>query len=115
MFTNIGGKIKGWAKVLCYLGIAVSVIMGIAIIVAGDSMGRYGYYGSGVSIGGVLGGLLVAVIGGFASWIGSFLLYGFGELIDSCNAIEHRLGQMPVDNPPTQHGASQDAGGSAAE
>ena len=32
MFKNIGGKIKGLAKVICYVGIAISVIAGIFMI-----------------------------------------------------------------------------------
>ena len=30
-------------------------------------------------------GLFVGIIGSFSSWIGVFLIYGFGELIDTTN------------------------------
>lgn len=76
MFDNIGGKIKTLAKVICWIGIIVSIIAGI---VAGVAMGS----GSGVLV-----AILIIVIGALCSWIGSFLLYGFGELIDNTKKIE---------------------------
>lgn len=91
MFSNIGVKIKTWAKVLCWIGIAGAVILGIGIILSGGTMGRYGYSSRNVSLGSFFLGLLVIVVAGFASWVSSFLLYGFGELIDTCQEIEHLL------------------------
>lgn len=97
MFDNIGGKIKTWAKVLCWIGMLTSVIVGIVTMVAGSSGARY--YGSGMTAGGFFGGLLIAVVGALASWIGSFLLYGFGELIETSKAIEKKLALLPVNSP----------------
>ena len=71
MFDNIGSKIKIVAIVCTIVGIVASVIAGI-VLMAGDVVGL---------------GLLVAVGGSFLSWVGSFLLYGFGELITSVNAL----------------------------
>lgn len=66
MFDNIGKKIKGLASVLCWIGIIVSGLIGVITS----------------SLGGK-GGFLIALVGILASWVGSFVLYGFGELIDN--------------------------------
>lgn len=77
MFNNIGNKIKTLAKVVCYLGIALSCIFGLVIFseaLNGKS--------EDVLIG-FLTSILVAGIGSLLSWTSSFTLYGFGELIHS--------------------------------
>lgn len=113
MFNNIGGKIKGWAKAVCWIGIVGSVIMGIAIAVTGSSsLSTYGYYRGGVGAGDIFGGIFVAAIGALVSWVNSFLLYGFGELIDTSKAIEHKLAHMSFGNPQPQSDVKQ--GGSVA-
>lgn len=71
MFSNIGGKIKGLAVVICILGIAASVLGGIALISANS---RYNPTATA--------GWIVLIAGSLGSWIGSFTLYGFGELIE---------------------------------
>ena len=71
MFENIGGKIKGFAKFVCWLGIIASIIMGILSNVDGNP----------------LLGILIAVAGSVASWVGSFLTYGFGQLIENSDTL----------------------------
>mgnify|MGYP007120306613 CR=1 FL=1 len=80
MFNNIGKKIKTLATVITILGISVSVIFGVAVIAG------YMSYFRGFSTG-VASGLIVMVVGSLASWISSFLLYGFGELIEKTSEI----------------------------
>ncbi len=75
MFKNIGGKIKGLAKVICFVGIAISVVAGI------------GMMGSGYNDAMVGMGLAVMIVGSLFSWIGSFFAYGFGELIENTTVI----------------------------
>lgn len=74
MFTNIGDKIKSLAKVIAWIGIAGSVISGFVMINSG--------YGVSIimGIGVILGGSLI-------SWISSWFLYGFGELIEKTTEI----------------------------
>lgn len=74
MFNNIGGKIKGLAKVFCWLGIITCIIMGAIMCIDDDT---------------VLFGILYMLIGSLLSWIGSFLLYGFGELIATTMHISY--------------------------
>lgn len=84
MFNNIGGKIKGLAKFMCWLGIIVSVIAGIILIIsARHSDGYYSYTDTNM----VITGILVIVMGSILSWIGSFVLYGFGELVDNSSKL----------------------------
>lgn len=75
MFKNIGGKIKGLAKVICIVGIAISVVAGIGMIGSGYNNAMVGM------------GLPVMIVGSLVSWIGSFFVYGFGELIENTTVI----------------------------
>lgn len=84
MFTNIGHKIMTLAKVLCWIGMALSLISGITMIVAGNN--AYTQYGPAG-----LAGALVIIIGCLGSWIGSFVLYGFGQLIENSEEIKSKL------------------------
>lgn len=65
MFNNIGDKIKTLAQVVCWIGVALSVLYGVYIISEGSGVG-----------------LLVMIFGSLLSWVGSFFTYGFGELIE---------------------------------
>ena len=71
MFDDIGGKIKGLAKVITVLGIILSCIYGFLMI---PTLG-------------LIVGLIYAAVGSLASWIGSFVLYGFGQLIENTDTM----------------------------
>ena len=84
MFDNIGGKIKSVATAIAIFGIIGSIIIGSIIIAeANDS-----YYPSARE---VLGGLLVMIVGSLSSWVSSFTLYGFGQLIENTDAISSEM------------------------
>ena len=68
MFDNIGDKIKTLAKVSTVLGIVISVIYGIVLMVSDEDL--------------IFVGFLVMILGSLLSCIGSFTLYGFGEMIN---------------------------------
>ena len=84
MFNNIGGKIKGLAKVICWLGIILSVIIGIVLIIGATNRNGYYRYTDTTTI---IYGIIVIVVGSLLSWIGSFVLYGFGELVDNSSKL----------------------------
>ncbi len=86
MFNNIGGKIKILAKIICWFGIALSLIFGILMIAAGNNT-TMTYNGQNVQTSGLVAGIVTIVIGCLGSWIGSFFAYGFGELIENTEAI----------------------------
>lgn len=81
MFTNIGDKIKNLAAVITWIGIIGSILGGIVMIAVGLESSEIF----------VLFGFLTAIAGSLVSWIGSFLLYGFGELIDRVAQIDRKL------------------------
>ena len=70
MYNNIGKKIMGLAKFVAWIGIIGSIISGIFIISAGSQIG-----------------FLTIVLGSLVAWVGSFVLYGFGQLIDDTSSI----------------------------
>lgn len=70
MFTNLGGKLMMMAKILCWLGIVASVIAGIVMLANSRGNGAL-----------IFTGILTMVIGVLASWIGSWAMYGLGEVV----------------------------------
>ena len=75
MFKNIGGKIKVLALVVFIAEAAVLAISGIAIMADAhydDEM---------------MTGLLTLVLGPVVAWVSSWLLYGFGELIEKVSML----------------------------
>ena len=82
MFSNIGDKLCGFAKVLCWIGIICSILLGFAIIVSGCAAGSsMGNNGASASAAMFFVGILTMGIGSLMSWLSSLALYGFGELI----------------------------------
>ena len=90
MFTDIGRKIKGYAKAVCLVGVILSVILGISTIVGGAKLLEHSVT-EDQGITAIVSGCLTIVGGALASWVGSFLLYGFGELIDRAVSIDKKL------------------------
>ena len=74
MFNNIGSKIKALAKVICWLGVIISVITGIIGIINGTEQST-------------VSGIITIIFGSLASWLGSFFAYGFGQLIENTDEI----------------------------
>ena len=71
MWNNIGRKLQSLAKVLCWLGIIVSLISAIIL------WNQNSYYQSTI-----LAGILRLVTGCLASWIGSWAMYGLGLVVE---------------------------------
>ena len=78
MFDNIGRKIMGLAKIICWIGIIASVFSGFLMIAVGV-----------VEMEEILliWGFIMVVAGPIASWISSFLLYGFGQLVENTRIL----------------------------
>lgn len=77
MYDNIGSKIKTLAKIICAIGIIASLVVG-AYIADVDS-------GLGVSI---------MFLGSLGSWIATFFMYGFGELIYTNGQIINEINRL---------------------
>ncbi len=73
IFSNIGGKIKGFAELLTWLGILGSIFSGLWIMSIDDDF--------------IIPGILVIVLGSLVSWISHLLLYGFGQLIENSDKL----------------------------
>ena len=74
MYEKVGEKIKIIAKVICVIGVVVSVIYGIYMWTLSSEL--------------FFAGLLIAVIGSLASWVSSLFTYGFGVIISNTEAIK---------------------------
>ena len=105
MFKNIGRKIKGVAKIACWIGILFSVIEGIIILgMSSDFLFNSFFAGLPRELKNQLVSLynrngdvfvfmvavLVVALGVMLSWIGSFTAYGFGELVEN-SCIQTKL------------------------
>ena len=85
MFDNIGNKIKALSIALCFIGIFSSFVVGVYLI------SNTGNVATGVKEQNVINGLLIIILGALFSWISSFCLYGFGELIERVVNIDEKL------------------------
>lgn len=70
MFGNIGGKIKVLAQVICCVGIIVSIVAAVKFFEENPVKSA-----------------LVLILGILLSWIGNFVLYGFGQLVENSDKI----------------------------
>ena len=77
MFDNIGGKIKGLAIIITAIGILGSVVGGIVMFTIDEDL---------IAI-----GLVVMIVGPLVSWISSFMLYGFGQLVQNSDILTGRI------------------------
>lgn len=84
IFVDIGKKIKTLAKILCWTGIVGFGITGFIIFIIAANT----FYGGEVFVG---LGFAILIIGPLTSWVGSFFIYGFGELVDNSNVIKENL------------------------
>lgn len=87
MYTNIGGKIKLLAKVWAWLGIIASVGAAIAQLVMINRAPTSGMADQGISLMSILTAVGIVIAGTLVSWVSSWALYGFGELIAKASEI----------------------------
>lgn len=73
MYGNIAAKIKFLAQAVAWIGIIGSIIGGVSVISIDEDL--------------ILTGFLIAVIGALISWVSSFVLYGYGQLIDNTDKL----------------------------
>lgn len=86
MFDHIGRKIQILAIVLCALGITASVVTGIVYISAIDSPDARR----------VWAGILFMFLGSLLSWVSTFVLYGFGHLIENSDILVSQTMVQPA-------------------
>jgi len=81
MFTNIGGKIKLLAKILCWTGIILSIVTAIVLFVLDSVYNMGGLF--------VLIGFGVIIVGCLLAWACSWLTYSWGETVENVQAIRN--------------------------
>ncbi|MBQ6849008.1 MAG: hypothetical protein IJN76_03015 [Clostridia bacterium] len=74
MYTNIGGKIKALAIAVFVVGLFGSVLLGVGLMVTDENA--------------LPVGITMLLVGPVMAFFSSWLVYGFGELIDQASAIE---------------------------
>ena len=84
----------GLAKLIAWLGITASVVLGLVLVYNGA---QSWYSGDAMT----LSGLGVMVGGSIISWISSWFVYGYGRLIDNSDQIRHHMERI------TQSGMTQ--------
>ena len=77
MYDNIGGKIKGLAKATFIVEAIAAIIVGIVLLVEEEWWCT-----------------LILFCGPIVAWVSSWLLYGFGEIIDKLCDIEHNTAMI---------------------
>ena len=68
LYENIGGKIKNWSKWIFIVEAISAIIAGFVLIFIDDDL--------------ILCGLLTLVCGPIVAYVGSWILYAFGELVE---------------------------------
>ena len=75
LYENIGGKIKNLAKWIFIIEAIGSIIAGLVLLFTDEHL--------------ILYGLLTLVCGPIFAWVGSWILYAFGELVEDTHAIRN--------------------------
>lgn len=88
LYYDIGKKIKGWAKWCFIVEAAAACVGSLVFFISMIDMD--------LAFLGLILGILMAVAGIFVAWVSSWILYGFGELIDRVCSIEEKMGEAPA-------------------
>ena len=99
MFNNIGKKIKTLAKVVCWIGIIGGIISGLSLIAVGaagsgitvSSNGSTSFVG-GMAL--IIAGVILLVLLPLLAWVSSFMLYGFGDMVDNVSELKQSNEEM---------------------
>ena len=78
LYENIGSKIKNWAKWIFIVEAIGAIITGVVLMATDEDLIVYG--------------LLTLVCGPIIAWVGSWILYAFGELVEDIHAIRNKEG-----------------------
>ncbi len=79
MYQNIGGKIKGFARAVFIVSASIMSLGGLVMISGGIAAESAALSFTG---------LAVMILGVLVSWLSTWLLYGFGELIEKTSMNE---------------------------
>ena len=98
LYENIGGIIKNWAKWIFIFEAIGAIITGLVLLFTDEDL--------------ILYGLLTLVCGPIVAYIGSWILYAFGELVEKTCDNENntrqillKLNENPVEKKQTSNNA----------
>ena len=83
LYEDIGGKIKNWAKWIFIVEAIAAIIYGIALI-ADDA---------------AVIGFVVLICGPLVAWVGSWILYAFGQLVEDVHTMRNKESSTTVNTP----------------
>ena len=83
LYENIGGKIKTWAKGIFIVEAIGSIITAIVLPIASGDPDDF-----------ILISVLIAIVGPIVAYIGSWILYAFGELVEKTADNENNTRQI---------------------
>ena len=82
MYANIGSKIKGWAKWIFIVGAIAAVLCALEMLFSAEDGAM------------LMEAIIILVAGPLIAWVSSWVLYGFGELIEKTTANEKNTKEM---------------------
>ena len=83
LYENIGGKIKNWAKWIFIVEAIGAIITGLVLLCTDEDL--------------ILYGLITLVCGPIVAYIGSWILFAFGELVEDVHAIRNKDGNAIIE------------------
>ena len=95
-YDNIGEKIKGWAKWVFIIGAISSAVAAIVLMASAEDAAV------------LIIGIIMLIVGPLVSWVSSWLLYGFGEVIDTLDVIAYNTYREKDDAPDNDSQIPQD-------
>lgn len=96
LYENIGGKIKQLAKWTFVTEAVISVIAGFAMLFEGEVVEPFV-------------ALLVIVLGPIIAFVSTWLLYGFGEIIDKLTSIEMNTRSRSIESVQPNQNSERNA------
>ena len=85
-YDNIGGKIKGLAKAAFIVEAISAVLSGFVMVILGID----DFFETNL----ILYGILTMILGPIVAWVGSWLLYAFGELVENSTSLNRKIPDM---------------------
>lgn len=93
MYSNIGKSIKIMSKILLVIGLVLSLASCIISLKIGDDINLLFSFLGGPEIDYRISAFGYLILGSFFSFLISFLIYGFGEIIESVQNIEYKVSE----------------------
>lgn len=105
MFNNVGGKLKGVAKI-CFWIVTVIVWIFAGVTILGGFAAMTQSVGAGLLT--IILGALIGVIGTLIAWLEVILLYAFGVITENTDKLVELAGGVSSSNTKSKELSLQD-------